>query len=455
MKRFALAMMSLSLALTMCACSYAPNITELAVPAERVELEIGKSAPLDYTCVTEDQQEGFKAPMFHSIDKSMNIEFESSDSGIVAVDGAGNITGVSPGEAKITVKATNAAGEKDAELKIRCYKWQDDLSSIPESLEVKKGEEMDLAELYESYIRWNALVESEDPDIASADGSVLKAGEPGNTRIALTLGSETRYIDFRSIEMVTGYKLNHDSLEGPADTTEMLEVGEREPENANGGLELTFTSSDEDVATVDDDGTIHFVAPGEAVITAVNELGMETECAVKVTEAVTTFDYGSFFLTLSKGGDANIVDANGKVISSLGNVHDQGDSGKAGGSTNPGSYDRSNPAVAAVLDMVGGSYKCSQIAEAAANAKGATGWVDHGSYSELSPENFLKLGTKVSASQMQPGDILYYANGGAGFSHVAVYIGNGMAVHGNWDLNGKTVIASATYTTLTSVIHID
>lgn len=41
----------------------------------------------------------------------------------------------------------------------------------------------------------------------------------------------------------------------------------------------------------------------------------------------------------------------------------------------------------------------------------------------------------------QAGDLLYYNNGGRGIDHIAIYIGNGMAVHGNY--NGKTVIASA------------
>ena len=39
------------------------------------------------------------------------------------------------------------------------------------------------------------------------------------------------------------------------------------------------------------------------------------------------------------------------------------------------------------------------------------------------------------------GDLIYYNNGGRGVDHIAVYIGNGQAVHGNY--NGKTVISDA------------
>ena len=41
----------------------------------------------------------------------------------------------------------------------------------------------------------------------------------------------------------------------------------------------------------------------------------------------------------------------------------------------------------------------------------------------------------------QAGNLIYYNNGGRGVDHIAVYIGNGLAVHGNY--NGQTVIADA------------
>ena len=48
----------------------------------------------------------------------------------------------------------------------------------------------------------------------------------------------------------------------------------------------------------------------------------------------------------------------------------------------------------------------------------------------------------------QEGDLLYYNNGGRGVDHIAIYIGNGQAVHGNYE--GKTVIASAYLSTAAS-----
>lgn len=58
------------------------------------------------------------------------------------------------------------------------------------------------------------------------------------------------------------------------------------------------------------------------------------------------------------------------------------------------------------------------------------------------PAGYLSLGTTVSAAEAQPGDLLYYADGGAGVAHIAVYAGNGQAVHGGYNGN-QTVVFSA------------
>ena len=58
------------------------------------------------------------------------------------------------------------------------------------------------------------------------------------------------------------------------------------------------------------------------------------------------------------------------------------------------------------------------------------------------PAGYMSLGTVVPASQAQPGDLVYYANGGMGAAHIAVYAGNGQAVHGGWNGN-QTVLNTA------------
>ncbi len=58
------------------------------------------------------------------------------------------------------------------------------------------------------------------------------------------------------------------------------------------------------------------------------------------------------------------------------------------------------------------------------------------------PHEYFTLGTQVPAAQAVPGDLIYYANGGMGVAHIAVYIGDGMAVHGGWEGN-RTVYFKA------------
>ncbi|MFI7583509.1 C40 family peptidase [Kocuria sp. M1N1S27] len=87
----------------------------------------------------------------------------------------------------------------------------------------------------------------------------------------------------------------------------------------------------------------------------------------------------------------------------------------------------------AARNQLGVRQDCTALVTKALRAAGINhhGW----------PASYLGLGTRVSAAQARPGDLVYYANGGMGFAHIAVYIGGGKAVHGGW--NGyRTVIDS-------------
>lgn len=51
------------------------------------------------------------------------------------------------------------------------------------------------------------------------------------------------------------------------------------------------------------------------------------------------------------------------------------------------------------------------------------------------PWEYAQIGDWVPMDQAVPGDILIYADGGAGVGHVAIYAGNGQAVHGGFNGN--------------------
>ncbi|WP_300919760.1 NlpC/P60 family protein, partial [uncultured Dubosiella sp.] len=78
----------------------------------------------------------------------------------------------------------------------------------------------------------------------------------------------------------------------------------------------------------------------------------------------------------------------------------------------------------AALAQVGMTQDCTRLAS---NALAAVGISFHGW-----PEDYAVLGSWTS--DPQPGDLIIYSG------HIAVYIGNGQAVHGGW-LGSQTVVA--------------
>ncbi|WP_323960311.1 hypothetical protein GC088_02370 [Arthrobacter sp. JZ12] len=89
---------------------------------------------------------------------------------------------------------------------------------------------------------------------------------------------------------------------------------------------------------------------------------------------------------------------------------------------------------AAAKAQLGVTQDCTRLAS---NALAAAGINFHGW-----PAGYLSLGRTVSAAEAIPGDLIYYADGGMGAAHIAVYIGGGQAVHGGFNGN-QTVIAPA------------
>lgn len=87
---------------------------------------------------------------------------------------------------------------------------------------------------------------------------------------------------------------------------------------------------------------------------------------------------------------------------------------------------------AAALAQLGVAQDCTMLVTHAIAAAGINfhGW----------PAGYLALGRTVSQGEAQPGDLIYYADGGVGMAHIAVYIGNGQAVHGGFQ--GSTVVYS-------------
>ncbi|MCC5674331.1 C40 family peptidase [Kocuria rhizophila] len=130
------------------------------------------------------------------------------------------------------------------------------------------------------------------------------------------------------------------------------------------------------------------------------------------------------------------------------NVQGYGDTrakaSNTGGTVTPQSTQQTKPAsgsvsgqgiLGAAEGQIGVNQDCTALVS---NALRAVGINHHGW-----PASYKSLGRSVSAAEAQAGDIAYYADGGAGVAHVAIYAGNGQAVHGGW--NGNQTVKTTAY----------
>lgn len=58
------------------------------------------------------------------------------------------------------------------------------------------------------------------------------------------------------------------------------------------------------------------------------------------------------------------------------------------------------------------------------------------------PAGYFSLGRVVAPAEAVEGDLVYYQNGGMGVAHIAVFVGNGQAVHGGWNGNNTVLFSS-------------
>lgn len=122
--------------------------------------------------------------------------------------------------------------------------------------------------------------------------------------------------------------------------------------------------------------------------------------------------------SLSTQGTSISVLSN-RVSSESGNIWDS-QAAPQGGSANSRILAFANTQLGAIQD-------CTVLGEGALRAAGVMGVGDE------SPESLMAFATPVS--DPQPGDFVYYADGGMGFSHNAIYLGDGRAIHSGWNGN--------------------
>ena len=271
-----------AMALSLVGCGV--KITNIAVP-ESAMVEKGESITLPVVYGTDDAPAvtpetaatGESAATDEKVAKAaekLTIEWTSSDESVATVDATGMVVAVSAGEADITASVTDS--EMSAVCKVTVKVAAKDIT-VPDNLDVKlnDGNEAtveatvspaDATDVKVSYASTDEAVATVDKD------GKVQILQPGECDIVTTLTQEGKKVVEKKTHIKAFYEVEGitlDKTEGilTAGNTVTLNATVLPEEIADETI-VTWTSSDEKVATVDENGKVTAIAAGEATITA-------------------------------------------------------------------------------------------------------------------------------------------------------------------------------------------
>ncbi|MDD3363018.1 MAG: Ig-like domain-containing protein [Hespellia sp.] len=221
-------------------------------------------------------------------DDSKTVTWTSSDNTIATVSNIGVVKALKKGTVTITATGAN-------DIKGTCTVSVDEkaitgvtLNVTEKTLEPAETQQLTATLVPEDNtdddktITWSTSDEA--VATVSADGLVTAVAGGTATITATTSNGKTATCAITVPIHMTGIALSQDTADLLKGKTEQLSVTYN-PENTTDDKTVTWTSSDEAVATVDANGLVTAVAEGTATITATTTVGSFTaECAVTVTE---------------------------------------------------------------------------------------------------------------------------------------------------------------------------
>lgn len=271
-----------AMALSLVGCGV--KITNIAVP-DAVTVEKGEAVVLPVAFGTdgapavtpETAATGESAETDEKLAKAaskLTVEWTSSDESVATVDATGMVVAVSAGEADITASVTDS--EMSAVCKVTVKVAAKDIT-VPDNLDVKlnDGNETtveatvspaDATDVKVSYASTDEAVATVDKD------GRVQVLQPGECDIVTTLTQEDKKVVEKKTHIKAYYEVEGitlDKTEGilTAGNTVALNATML-PEEIADETTVTWTSSDEKVATVDENGKVTAIAAGEATITA-------------------------------------------------------------------------------------------------------------------------------------------------------------------------------------------
>jgi uncharacterized protein YjdB len=281
-KIIVLAATAIIMAVALAGCGV--KITNIAVP-DAVTVEKGEAVVLPVAFGTDDAPAvtpetaatGESAETDEKLAKAaskLTVEWTSSDESVATVDATGMVVAVSAGEADITASVTDS--EMSAVCRVTVKVAAKDIT-VPDNLDVKlnDGNETtveatvspaDATDVKVSYASTDEAVATVDKD------GRVQVLQPGECDITTTLMQDGEKVTEKTTHVKAFYEVESitlDSNEGK------LTVGNSHtikatvaPEEVAAETTIEWSSSNEKVATVDENGKVTAIAAGEATITA-------------------------------------------------------------------------------------------------------------------------------------------------------------------------------------------
>lgn len=225
--------------------------------------------------------------------------WSSSDPSVAEVGPDGTLTALHPGTAVITASYEDLTASCD----VTVYVPMESLSFDTNVLECNVGDTFPLSftvKPSDAYIPDDISFASSRDDIASVDeAGTVTAFAPGKTVLTITIGDLTADCELTVFAPLKSISLNETELDLEGGETFLLEVS-YSPENTTDPTDVSWSSSDPDVAAVDETGLLTAAGPGEAIVTAA--VGdFSASCTVHVTIPMTGISMSVSSLTIRAG----------------------------------------------------------------------------------------------------------------------------------------------------------
>ena len=245
------------------------------VPATKLEMERSASTDIHYSVQLD-------AELTPSNASCPTIAWSSSDEEVATVDDSGLVTGKGEGEAVITASCADGI---TAQCTVTVSRVAVESISLPETTAVSCSRTVQLTSkiLPERATNQEVTWESADEEVATVDDSGLITGVgEGTTEITVRAENDISATTKVTVAYVKPEKINLSKTSAEVYLDDTLELKATIiPENVS-NPELTWSSSDESIAAVNEDGLVTAKGEGTARITATAEDGVSASCTVTV-----------------------------------------------------------------------------------------------------------------------------------------------------------------------------